>query len=91
MPYVKRNAANKVSGVFVAAQPGFAEEFLAPDDPEVIAYNTPKVDAPGDKVERDVTRNYAMEALIERIAEKEGISKRQLIDDLRARERGKDA
>jgi hypothetical protein len=40
MPYVKReNGA--IAGLLLNPQPGYAEEFLADDDAEVVAYLTP--------------------------------------------------
>jgi len=41
MPFVQRDSNNAVTGVFANLQPGYAEEWLEPDDPEVVAYLTP--------------------------------------------------
>lgn len=46
MPYVQRDENNTVNGVFANLQPGYAEEFLAEDDAEVVAYLTPVPAAP---------------------------------------------
>lgn len=40
MPYVCRNAEGHVSGLFAELQPGFATEFLAADDPEVLFFQS---------------------------------------------------
>ena len=39
MPYVQRNENGEISGTFANPQPGFAEEYLPDDDPEVVAFN----------------------------------------------------
>jgi hypothetical protein len=38
MPYVSRDESGTVNGTYAVAQPGYAEEFLPDDDPEVIAF-----------------------------------------------------
>lgn len=43
MPYVQRDENNNIIGVFNREQPGFAEEWLEPDDPEIIAFYNPPV------------------------------------------------
>lgn len=43
MAYVERNQENKVIGVYANAQPGYAEEYLADDHPDVLAYYNPPV------------------------------------------------
>jgi hypothetical protein len=40
MPYVARNQLGNIDCLFGNEQPGVAEEFLADDDPEVVAYLT---------------------------------------------------
>jgi hypothetical protein len=42
MPYVARNQLGSIDCLFGNEQPGVAEEFLPDDDPEVVAYLTPK-------------------------------------------------
>ncbi|MBX5234135.1 hypothetical protein HJC02_17995 [Rhizobium sp. NLR4a] len=39
MPYVTRSADGEIAGLFEQPQEGFAEEFLANDDPAVIAHH----------------------------------------------------
>lgn len=41
MPYVQRDALNKIAGCYAQRQAGYAEEFLADDHPEVVAYFNP--------------------------------------------------
>jgi hypothetical protein len=38
MPYVSRNDSNAINGMYANLQPGYAEEFLPDDDPEVVAF-----------------------------------------------------
>lgn len=45
MPYVERQSGI-VTGVFARLQSGYAEEFLADDDPEVVAYLNPPAPPP---------------------------------------------
>ena len=52
MPYVRRTEEGAVTGVFACKQPGYAEEFLEDEHPEVLAYRgitappTPAEDKP---------------------------------------------
>lgn len=46
MPYVQRDGASAINGVFANPQPGYAEEFLADDDLELVAYLAPPVSTP---------------------------------------------
>ena len=41
MPYVQRDDNQKVVGLFAKSQTGYAEEFLADDDKEVLEYLNP--------------------------------------------------
>lgn len=43
MPYVQRDASGAICGCFTGKQPGFAEEFLADTDPQVIAFLKPPI------------------------------------------------
>jgi hypothetical protein len=38
MPYVSRDDGGSINGLYANLQPGFAEEWLPDDDPEVLAY-----------------------------------------------------
>ena len=87
MPYIRRNQAGDIIGAFSVPQGDDSREFLPEDHTDIIAYRAPKVEAPGDRVERGITGNPTMDALIQRIAQKENISERVLIDELRALER----
>ena len=42
MPFVERDGANKITGAYNRPQPGQAEEFIAENDPEVVAFRTPR-------------------------------------------------
>lgn len=42
MPYVARDQFGYIGCLFGNEQPGVAEEFLPDDDPEVVAYLSPK-------------------------------------------------
>ena len=42
MPYVARNQLGSISCLFGNEQPGVAEEYLPSDDPEVVAYLSPR-------------------------------------------------
>jgi len=44
MPYVQRDVSNAIIGVYASKQPGYAEQFLSADDPEVVSYLTPNPD-----------------------------------------------
>src|SRR6266850_2680425 len=44
MPYAQRDAQLKICGLFGSPQPGLAEEYLADDSPEVLAYRNPPPD-----------------------------------------------
>lgn len=46
MPYVERDGGNNIIGVYARPQPGTAEELLADNDPEVLAFRNPPKPAP---------------------------------------------
>lgn len=41
MPYVSRGDNGKINGLYANLQPGYAEEFLPDDNPEVMAFLNP--------------------------------------------------
>jgi hypothetical protein len=41
MPFVERDQDGKIKGIYANPQPGYAEEFLAGDKAEVVAYLNP--------------------------------------------------
>lgn len=41
MPYVERDGNGDITGVFNVKQPSIAEELLADNDPEIVAFRTP--------------------------------------------------
>lgn len=38
MPYVSRDDSSNINGIYANLQPGYAEEYLPEDDPEVLAF-----------------------------------------------------
>lgn len=48
MPYVERDEANNLSGLYARPQPGVAEEELPDDNAEVMAFRSPPPAAPED-------------------------------------------
>jgi hypothetical protein len=54
MPYVSRDDSASINGLYANPQPGYAEEYLPDDDPEVVAFlekqNEPPPPAPEDVV-----------------------------------------
>jgi hypothetical protein len=38
MPYVSRDGSDSINGLYANLQPGFAEEYLPDDDPDVVAF-----------------------------------------------------
>lgn len=41
MPYIERDEGGKIKGLYANSQPGYAEEWLEDNDPEVIAFLNP--------------------------------------------------
>ena len=41
MPWVQRDASGAINGIYANAQPGYANEFLADNDPTVVAFLNP--------------------------------------------------
>lgn len=41
MPYVSRDDSGKINGLYANPQPGFGEEYLPDDDPQVVAFLNP--------------------------------------------------
>lgn len=89
MPFVRRDSGGKIDAVATVNQPGWDSEELAENHPDVVVFRAPKVDAPGDRVERGIANNPTIDALVDYIAEKDGITKRVLINKLRAREQAR--
>jgi len=58
MPYVERDAAGTISGLYVWPQPGRAEEFLSDDDSEVMSFLVPPPSA--EDVQRECARRLAL-------------------------------
>jgi len=54
MRYVQRDEQKKVVGSYANLQPGYAEEQMAEDHPDLVRYNTPpppRIMTPREKVE----------------------------------------
>lgn len=41
MPFVERNGGGKIKGLYAVAQTGYADEYLADDNAEVVSYRAP--------------------------------------------------
>ncbi len=84
MPFVQRDSGGNINGTATVDQEGWGNEFLHDDDPEIVAHLNPPPEAPADTVERGITSSPIIDALVQRIAKKEGITERKLISELRA-------
>lgn len=84
MPYVKRDGANKVDGLFRHPVTGQATEFLSDNDAEVLAFltDTPITDV--DKADYKLTTDPAWKGFIARQAKKEGVSTATLESEIKA-------
>lgn len=58
--YVQRNQEGVITGAFANMQPGYAEEYLPDDDPELLAFLSPPPPLP-----TEVTMRQARLALLE--------------------------
>ena len=52
MAYVQRDEAGAIIGLYTNFQEGFAEEYLEDDDPEVVAFRTPKTEILNEEPQR---------------------------------------
>ncbi len=84
MPYVQRDRSGNMRGLFARRQEGFAEEFLAEDHPDVVAFLAPTVVSDPDRAESRIQSNPALLAMVRRMARIEGKTERQILDELRA-------
>jgi hypothetical protein len=85
MPYVQRRDG-KINGLFRWPVCGVAEkdqEFLADDNPEVVAYKTPPSEA--EKAEATLTKDPVFRRLIAVLADKFGTTARELMDEIIAK------
>lgn len=57
MKFVQRNGQNKVCGVYVRAQPGYAEEELDDDHPDILGYQNPPPTQ--DQIDTEAAKQYA--------------------------------
>lgn len=84
MPYVQRDRG-AITGIFARPQPGFAEEFLAPDDADVVAFRNRTPSAPtADQVESRILDNPLLAAIVRRTATIEGKTVRAVLDEIRS-------
>jgi hypothetical protein len=63
MPYVARDESGKIIGVCALEQPGYAEEYLPDDDPEVVAFLAPPVPPTNPAVELAYDHENRLRAL----------------------------
>jgi hypothetical protein len=62
--YVSRNQGGVINGVFAVLQPGFAEEFLPDNDPEVVTYLNPPKPVPAVISDRQFFQQLAVQGVI---------------------------
>jgi hypothetical protein len=59
MPYVSRDGSDSINGLYANLQPGFAEEYLPDNDPEVMAFSeSTKPQPPGPSTEDQVLYDH---------------------------------
>lgn len=85
MPYIQRNKDGKIKGVFARLQQGYAEEFLPDDDAEVLAYQNPIPLSDADQAEQEIKGNKTLLGIIGVLADKDGVSDQQIIDQIKAK------
>ena len=83
MPWAKRTAGT-ITALFSQRQDGYAEEEIAEDHADVVAFRNPPPAAIADTVESRITEDPAWAAFVRRTAKKEGITERALLDEIRA-------
>lgn len=64
MPFVQRNQANKIKGIFARRQSGIAEEFLPKDDAEIQAFLNPPPPTNDEVYNQTLQNNKLLKALI---------------------------
>jgi hypothetical protein len=64
MPFVQRTSSGTVCGVFANAQPGYAEEYLADNDPAVISFLNPPPPVPVSISDRQFFQQLAAQDII---------------------------
>ena len=87
MPYVRRDGGGAIDGCFGLLQPGIAEEWLDETNPEVVAFRNPLKPSIGDTVENGIVSDPILIAFVRRTATKEGITERELLDEICAEAR----
>lgn len=76
MPYVSRNGGGAISGLFANPQPGYAEELLADDAAEVLAYVAANAEGGALTTER---QREAARQLVELLKTPEGRALRAIV------------
>jgi hypothetical protein len=70
--FIERDEAGKIKGVYSQPQPGYAEEELPDDHPDVMAYLNPPKDYAQLRREAYVAAGVTMEAIAEALIEHAG-------------------
>jgi hypothetical protein len=58
MPHVSRDANGNINGVYANLQPGYGEEYLPDDDPELLAFLNPPAQPPQPSLEDQVLYDH---------------------------------
>ncbi len=82
--YVERDGQGRITGSFAHPQPGRAEEALADDDAELIAFENPRQPSDGERAETEATNNPALRGLVRALAKRLGVSASALIAEIKA-------
>jgi len=85
--FVERELSGVVKGVYRQRQPGYAEEELPDTHPDVLAFLAPPPPPPktnAERIDAEVARNVAFDALLIVLAADKGKTKAQLVADLKA-------
>ena len=86
MPWVARDTGGVVRGLLRWRSEGLAEELLAEDDPEVIAFRQrrqPKTEA--ERVEDLVQNDPVLRRLVSVLADETGKTTREILDAMKAK------
>jgi len=83
--YVQRNASGAIQGVFANKQPGLAEEQLASDHPDVVAFIDATMTPPPPQVQTETTVLYDHENRIRAIEGTPPLSLTDFTDKMKGR------
>jgi hypothetical protein len=84
MGYVRRDGGGSITACFALPQTSIVVEPIADDAPELLAFLNPPKPSAADLVEGGITTNPMLSALVRRLAKHEGITERELLDEIRA-------